>query len=183
MRPTINHETTPEYFMIDYPRDTRITHYPSGDTCFKHMWMRSGEGQSQWEEKLIAFLAKYPHVNVVVNGAYEIIDDANDFPHRGGMLKVGDTVMVWHRDYDYCADRIVRELPYTGTPDHPNHPAKLFELESGNRMYWGGQDDAWHIWDVNHSGTIFNPRVRRPLEGEPTPTLDEKMAERAAFRM
>jgi len=52
MRPTINHNTTSEYFMIDYPHDTRVTHYPSGDTCLKHQWMRHGEGQGKWEEKL-----------------------------------------------------------------------------------------------------------------------------------
>ncbi len=138
-------------------------------------------GEDTWQDKLAAFLAKYPHVHVMVNGDHEIIDDANDFPYRGGMYQVGDTIMVWHREYDYCADRIVNELPYTGTPDHPNHPAKLFELESGNKLYWSGTSEAWHVWDVERSGSIFNPRVRRPLEGEPTPTYEEKVAERAGY--
>jgi len=115
----------------------------------------------------------------MVNGAYEIIDDANDFPHRGGMYKVGDNIMVWHREYDYCVDRIVGELPYTGTPEHPNHPAVLFQLESGSQMHWSGESDSWQI---SRNDTVFSTRVRRPLADEPTFTIGEKIAESAGFR-
>jgi hypothetical protein len=103
----------------------------------------------------------------------------NDFPQRGGQFEIGDVVMVFERDHDYCADKIVGNSEEKTTIEHPVDKGNLYLLESGNKLYWDVDNDLW----MTTSKTAFSRRARRPVDGEEQLTLDEKTDSRKAFGM
>lgn len=174
----LDRNTTKEYFVADCKARFGLVHMPSGEFCGRAHWMiidRRGE----WETKFAAFLVKYPNASVLVDQSGEIIDNINDFPQRGGRFEVGDIIMVHERHNGYCADKIVEKVERGSPKEHPVDPDATYLLESGNKLIWSPDDDLW----LATSKTAFSRRARRPVDGEETLTLEEKMQSRKAFGM
>lgn len=165
---------TKEYFMLDFG-GSRFTHYPSGDTCLRHQWMVGRPDGAKWTEALKEFFARHPDVSVIVNSRFEIIDNANSFPHRGGDFNVGDVILVRVKegddDWGVCAKTITARSNFQGSDIVD--PYHTFELDDGNAFYW---DDHSNGWFTFRQGETDNQRVRLPVPGENVQTLDEKKA-------
>ncbi|MCV9963858.1 hypothetical protein OIU34_18435 [Pararhizobium sp. BT-229] len=168
----LDRSTIAEYFELDFGGD-RLTHYPSGDTCLRHQWMRSRD-TAKWTEKLTEFLARHPYASIIANSQGDIIGDANSFPHRGGDFKVDDVVLVTVRigedDWGPCARTVVARRDFAG--DAVTEAHHWFELDDGTELFWDERRNGWFAWrrdPFEQAG-----RARAPLEGEVVQTLEEK---------
>jgi hypothetical protein len=174
----IDRNETKEFFIIDCKARFGLIHMPSGEFCGRSHWMTM-ENRDKWETKFAEFLAKHPNASVIVDDSGEILDNVNDFPQRGGQFEIGDIVMVFERDHDYCADKIVGISAEKTTIEHPVDKGSLYLLESGNKLYWDIDNDLW----MTTSKTAFSRRARRPVDGEEQLTLNEKIDSKKAFGM
>jgi hypothetical protein len=166
---------TNEYFMLDFAGQ-RFTHYPSGDTCLRHEWMDYSR-RDKWIEKVTEFFERHPSVSVIVNDRYEIVDDADSYPYRAGDYKVGDVVMarvctdVNRDDWGMCARTVIERID---TPkDAYVDGGTVFKLDDGGEFWWDENNNGWFI-SAGTSPDEQRRRIRPPLEGEETLTLDEK---------
>lgn len=179
----LDRSVTNEYFELDLGGQ-RFTHYPSGDTCLKHEWMNERRNRQKWVDQVTAFFERHPDVSVVVNSHYEIIDNANSYPYRGGDYKVGDVVMARvctdanKDDWGMCARTITERVDYPG--DKFVDANTTFKLDDGGEFWWDEHNSGWII-SSNTSPDGQRRRLRPPVEGEEVLTLDEKKRAAAAF--
>lgn len=162
--PQIDRSSDREYIEIDMG-GSRFTHYPSGDTCLRHPWMR-GKDAVKWIEKFQEFAARHPETHVAVNSRHEIIDDIRNYPYLGGGFQVGDLVVTRVRGMGHpdCVRRIV-EARSNGDARFrdPGDVEQSFILDDGQLLYWSSGEDAWLTDDKTGRE---RSRARRPVEGD-----------------
>lgn len=147
------------YFELDFGGE-RLTHYPSGDTCLRHPWMRGAV--DAWTQKLKDFLARHPDVNVVINSSGYIIADANDFPQRNSApFSVGDIVAVREK-IDGIED--IGWVSKTVVGSRNTGIETIYDLDDGEELYWADASSGWFAY--RHDPYKEPCRVRRPVEGE-----------------
>jgi hypothetical protein len=180
--PKLDRNVTKEYFELDFGGQ-RFTHYPSGDTCLRHEWMIGYRDGPKWTSKLTDFFAAHPEASVIVSSKYEVIDDANSLPHRGGEYKVGDVVLMrvheGNENWEWCARTITERLDFPG--DAVTEPLTTFKLDDGSGIYWHDHNNGWLTFRMD-APLERSLRVRRPVDGEEILTLEERKEAAKAFR-
>lgn len=158
------------YFVLDYTQNgTRLTHFPTGETLRKGYDGCSGKGLIHWEKRLLDYLTRHANAHLIVNTNYEIVGDANDYPHRNGGFAIGDTVVTPDAECGHISRQIIRREEECHQ-EHPNHPKDVFVLDDGSHMFWDSNNDGWFV-DGSQSR-----RARKPLRGENVTTLEDKLA-------
>lgn len=181
----LDRSITNEYFELDLGGQ-RFTHYPSGDTCLKNDWMNEHDKRHVWVEKATAFFKRHPGVSVIVNSKYEIIDNADTYPFRGGDFKIGDTIMarvctdVDRDDWGMCARTIVERTDFPG--DKHIDPYSIFKLDDGGEVWWSEHNNGWFL-SSQTSPDGQSRRIRPPVEGEEILTLEQKKEDAVRYRL
>lgn len=161
--------TRTEYFMLDRS-GSRFTHYPSGDTCLRHLWMAERNAEA-WHSALREFFGRHPAASLVVSSDMQVVDDVNSLPCRGGGYDIGDEVVVPARSSDGHEDVRVRTIVERREVAHPQMigPDHGFTLDDGTSLIWDAFDYGWFVCPAPPCRQEQPARARRPLCGERTP--------------
>lgn len=151
------------FFELDFGGD-RFTHYPSGDTCLRHRWMR-GHKHLAWAEKFREFVASHPDCHVVASSRYEVIDDIRRHALLGGGFTVGETVVLLGMPREVLfavqvAEEVTMSNPVMLEDGHPTH----YILETGDILYWDSDTNGWMT--SNRREANHRARVRPLFAGE-----------------